>query len=110
LSLPNAEEAHIDDAKISGYLLSLTHPVGRFKAHFFIALGFSAGEPEALTGELLRIAVEAQDSECVETPHGNKYVVRGTLSGPNGRSAPIVTVWIVSPQSTSPRFITAYPS
>jgi hypothetical protein len=40
--LPNAETAIIDSAKLHGYLLSQSHPIGRFKARFFNALGFSA--------------------------------------------------------------------
>ena len=39
--LPNAERALIDRAKIRDYLLSLHHPVGRFKARFFTSLGFT---------------------------------------------------------------------
>jgi hypothetical protein len=40
--LPNADRAEIDPEKLHGYLLSLAHPVGRFKARFFTALGYSA--------------------------------------------------------------------
>jgi hypothetical protein len=40
--LPNAHLAEIDPEKLRGYLLSSEHPVGRFKARFFTALGFSA--------------------------------------------------------------------
>jgi len=48
--LPNADSAVIDEAKLQDYLLSHAHPVGRFKARFFMAMGFSAdrwAEPEA---------------------------------------------------------------
>ena len=40
--LPNADSAIVDEEKLRGYLLSPNHPVGRFKARFFFALGFSA--------------------------------------------------------------------
>jgi hypothetical protein len=39
---PDWEKAEIDPAKIRDYLLSLTHPVGRFKAPFFAALGYTS--------------------------------------------------------------------
>jgi len=39
---PNAHLAEIDPQKLHGYLLSKTHPVGRFKARFFAALGDAA--------------------------------------------------------------------
>jgi len=32
--LPNADEAVIEPAKLRDYLLSTTHPLGRFKARF----------------------------------------------------------------------------
>jgi hypothetical protein len=38
--LPNADQAVIDSQKLHGYLLSTSHPVGRFKARFFTALGY----------------------------------------------------------------------
>jgi hypothetical protein len=42
VGLPNADRAVIEDAKVRDYLLSATHPIGRFKSVFFVALGFSA--------------------------------------------------------------------
>jgi len=42
--LPNGDRAVVDDAKVRDYLLSPTHPVGRFKSVFFMALGFSAAQ------------------------------------------------------------------
>jgi hypothetical protein len=41
VQLPNPDRAVVDDAKVRDYLLSPSHPVGRFKAVFFAALGFS---------------------------------------------------------------------
>ena len=40
---------------------------------------------------------------------GQKYEVRGTLRGPSGRRAEVVTVWIVLSGESSPRFVTAVP-
>jgi len=41
VKLPDWERVEIDPAKIRDYLLSSTHPVGRFKAPFFAALGYT---------------------------------------------------------------------
>ena len=35
------EALHVEDAKVRTYLLSSSHPVGRFKARFFRSLGFT---------------------------------------------------------------------
>jgi hypothetical protein len=39
VSLPEGSRAVIEPAKLRDYLLSSSHPVGRFKAVFFHALG-----------------------------------------------------------------------
>lgn len=48
MRLPYADRAEIDPVKLRDYLLSTEHPLGRFKARFFGALGFSAERWEAL--------------------------------------------------------------
>ena len=37
MRIPNAERAVIEPAKLHAYLLSRNHPIGRFKAAFFLA-------------------------------------------------------------------------
>lgn len=43
------------------------------------------------------------------SPYGQKFVVRSILTGPSGRSAALVTVWIVLPGTDVPKFLTAFP-
>jgi len=52
LHIPNAERAVIEPAKLHEYLLSRTHPVGRFKAAFFLALGYSSEDWSQLEADL----------------------------------------------------------
>ena len=47
MKLPRAEEVQIDVRKIRDYLLSKTHPVGRFKARVFGAVGFHDTQTDA---------------------------------------------------------------
>lgn len=106
--LPNAERAEIDPEKLHGYLLSLAHPVGRFKARFFTALGYSADDWQTLEADL-RIQHLSQDAEPgVPTPHGQPFVIRAILKGPNGQSAEVVSVWFVRLNAV-PHFVSAYP-
>jgi len=44
VKLLGVERGVIDAAKIRDYLLSDSHPVGRFKAAFFVAMGYSAAD------------------------------------------------------------------
>ena len=59
MKLPNADHASIDPAKIRDYLLSGAHPVGRFKAAYFTALGYTQGQWERLRDDLLDLARNA---------------------------------------------------
>ncbi|MEE9162591.1 MAG: hypothetical protein V3U35_06420, partial [Candidatus Neomarinimicrobiota bacterium] len=106
--LPNPDRAVIDAAKLRDYLLSTAHPVGRFKAHFFASLGYSAENWEQLDTDIRDLIAAAEAHPRVKTEYGQKYEVRGSLTGPGGRRAEIVTVWIILAGEEVPRFVTAY--
>ncbi|HEX7119814.1 MAG TPA: hypothetical protein VF212_13570 [Longimicrobiales bacterium] len=110
MKLPNASAACVEYEKLTGYLLSDVHPVGRTKAQFFRGLGFDASRPEALLAALLRIARDEEVVEQEATAFGRKYVIDGALEGPTGASARMRTIWIVERGSAAPRFVTAYPA
>jgi hypothetical protein len=108
MKLPNPDSAFIAREKIDGYLLSNTHLVGRHKASFFRSLGYTQDEWQTLERDLRAFA--AHDARpTIETLYGKKYEVRGSITGPNGRTARIVTAWIVHSGEDYPRFITAHP-
>ncbi len=107
--LPSANAAIIDPAKLHAYLLSPNHPVGRFKARFFNALGFSTERWPELESAL-RVQHLTQDAELTEPgPHGQSYAIRAILTGPGGSSATVVSVWHLRNGEEHPRFVTAYP-
>ena len=109
MTLPNADGAVIDPTKIRDYLLAAAHPVGRFKARFFVSLGYAADQWERLQDDILAIARSGTVfGETVNT-YGRKFEVDGILTGPSGRSAAVRTVWIIRPEEQFPRFVTALP-
>jgi hypothetical protein len=109
LQIPNADRAVIEPAKLRDYLLSPTHPVGRFKAPFFLALGYSADDWNRLEADLRSQHLPHAAVAAAPTPYGQKFVIRATLVGPAGRSARVVTVWVVRAGEDFARFVTAYP-
>lgn len=109
MRLPAADFAIVDPAKIRDYLLSPEHPVGRFKALFFGALGYTRDDWQRLQQDLLAIVASEEAAPGHSSDFGQKYEVRGTIHGPSGRRAEIVTVWIVLLGEGSPRFVTAFP-
>ena len=109
MKLPRPERAVIDPAKLRDYLLSSSHPVGRFKAAFFTSLGYRREERQRLEEDLHRQVLEGEAIPRQETEYGQKYEIRSMIMGPNGRSAEVVSVWIVLADEDFPRLITAYP-
>ena len=78
--VPNRDQAIIDLAKVSDYLLSRSHPVGRAKARLFNRFGFREDAPGGLAQALLSkstrhpgpaIALEARIARAGMT--GGKY-------------------------------------
>jgi len=109
MKLPAADRALITESKVRDYLLSPLHPVGRFKAAFFAAVGYGQGEWQALVADLARLAAQGEAVQTEATAFGQKYEVRGRITGPSGRSAMLVSVWIVLSGEAFPRFVTAFP-
>ena len=68
----------MDPAKVRDYLISSSHPIGRFKAVFFRALGYSDENWETLVVDLKRHAIENDVAKTRETPYGQKLEVRAS--------------------------------
>lgn len=108
MRLPNAERAIVDEAKVRDYLLALDHPVGRAKARFFVALGFGRDRWSLLRDALLHVARDGEAESGETTVFGHKYAVRGIVRGPAGRTAAVLTAWILLHGEDTPRLVSAY--
>ena len=76
MRLPNADLAEIDSRKLHDYVLSPTHPVGRFKARFFAALGYSHERWKEFEADI-RSQHLTQDAEQRETlSDGQLWTIR----------------------------------
>ena len=64
---------------------------------------------QQLEADLLDLAVSGDARIGQKTEYGKKYEVRGRLEGPSGKSAEVVSVWIVLEDEEIPRFVTAFP-
>lgn len=98
----------ISREKLTGYLLSRTHPVGSHKSVFFLGLGYKAEEPDVLAADLTRLLISAAQFGDV-TEHGQKVLARGPIQGPNGQIGRVLVVWIILAGESLIRFVTAYP-
>ncbi|MGM0384274.1 MAG: DUF6883 domain-containing protein [Thermodesulfobacteriota bacterium] len=109
MKIPSAEHAYIPSAKLRDYLLSSTHPVGKWKAKVFQRYGFHAGNVEVLKSGLLVIGTSQDIKETIQSRYGLKYVVDGSLQSPLGEALNVRTIWIVDTGKRAPRFVTVYP-
>ena len=108
--IPNCEKAHIPEAKVTEYLLSETHAIGKAKAKYFRPLGYTETNIDQLAKALLMIVHAEEVTEEIYTAYGIKYVVEGRLATLKGITVPMRTVWVVESGDDRPRFVTAYPA
>ena len=83
--------------------------MGRFKAPFFLALGYAQEQWRQLEADLRAQHLSQEARPAATSPYGQKYEIRGILTGANGHSAEVVSVWIILAGEDAPRFVTAYP-
>ena len=74
MKLPNSGKAIVEERKVCDYLLSDSHPVGRFKARFFAGIGFSSEDWSVLQRELRRIAATGEAQLVQESTFGVKPI------------------------------------
>jgi hypothetical protein len=109
MELPNKSRAYVSISKITDYLLSETHNVGKSKARFFRSFGFDETTVNQFEQGLIRIAQTESIAETTETIYGKKYVIDGELETPSGDIIHLRTVWIIETGDDIPRLITAHP-
>jgi hypothetical protein len=107
--LPNRTQAYIPLPKLTEYLLSETHAVGKSKARFFRSFGFDEQNVAFLEQGLLEIAQTERIVNVIQSPFGTKYIIDGILETPSNVFVNVRTIWIIEIDDTKPRFVTAYP-
>lgn len=105
------------ERKLSGYLLSPTHPDGRNKLRLWRSV-FGIGEGDAellvhLIREQLYQAVprERSPKTLVEPDHAVRQweLLIPHFRGPNGNEGPVRTGWALEPSNDRPHLSTAFP-
>jgi len=105
--LPFADKAHVDESKVTDYLLNPAKSRG--KAGFFLRFGFTPENWQAMARALADHGRSGTVAAIVESGHGTRYSIDGPLDTPEGRQPSVRTVWIVEHGAEHPRLITAHP-
>ncbi|MCA0425959.1 MAG: hypothetical protein LCH37_00850 [Bacteroidetes bacterium] len=110
MKLPNNNRSFVADNKITDYLLSDIHLIGKHKADFFKRFGFDIADIDTFKGSLIQ---HSTDRDIVKTKYldlGIKYELKCEIKTPDERNPCIVTVWIVENGKQEPKLVTAYPA
>lgn len=95
MKLPNADRAFVDVAKLRGYCLSPTHPVGKHKARVFASvMGLTDADAEELRVALLEAARTMDALPGEQDEYGQRYRLDLILASPVGQ-ATVRSTWIV---------------
>jgi hypothetical protein len=86
MKMPNNELALVAKEKITAYLLSDTHPIGKDKAAFFKRFGFDLSEVEQFESALTKHANEREVEKTIENDFGVKYELKCELQTPDERN------------------------
>jgi hypothetical protein len=108
--LPRAREATIPTAKLASYALDPAHERGRHKARMFAsasALGITVSDWRYLHDQILAQLPEGEVRSTHITPFGIAYEVIVMIDGLDGRTVPVVTTWMVAPD-TPPRLTSTW--
>ncbi len=97
----------IATTKLDEYLLR--HRDEDDKSGFLALAGYTLENVDRLLNDL-RTQLLPLDAEFFDqTEYGAKYQIRGTLTGPNGRVLPIVSIWMKEDATGKAKFVILFP-
>jgi hypothetical protein len=101
------KDALISDEKLVKYLLA---PRKRNDKSKWLAQAGYLPETWSILKDDLRRQVLPRNASLIEsTDYGIMYEIRAELKGPNGKTLPVCTVWMVEKATDTTKFITMYP-
>ena len=102
-------DAVIAAEKLRDYILSPVHPDGWGKANYLAKLGYSQATWRRLAFDLRAQVLPRPARRARASPYGRKYEILAPLTGPNGKSAWIRTIWIIPNGQRRARLATLLP-
>lgn len=109
MTVPNANQAIIAAAKLSDYLLNISHKRGATKARLLLSLGYRSDSPQILEADLRRQHLTLDVTQTSENAFGLVYEIEGPIRTPSGKLVRFRSIWQVDTGTDVPRFVTMYP-
>lgn len=107
MKLPKYEEAVIPRAKFTEYVLNPEKDLNKARA-FELALGYTMDNADELIQQIYNKLPEYEAKEKPDNGWGKRYEVKMELTGPNGKTAKVLTAWIVDKETGKTRLTSAY--
>ena len=108
MTVPYADQAIVDIAKLRDYCLDPIHDEGKHKARVFASsLGLTASDAESLRTILLEVVKTHPAEPGFRDSYGQRYAVDFWLEW-QGRRARVRSGWIIEYGSTTPRLTSCY--
>lgn len=106
--LPRYEEAVMPEAKFTKYALDPTKGDGGKAKGFKTALGYDLSNYQDLIRNIRKNLTNYPAQEVSENEYGKRYQVIMRLQGPNGKTANVLTGWIIDKESGETRLTSVY--
>ncbi len=104
MKLPRDSE--IARVKVTQYLLKLRNEDD--KSRFLAQAGYMLAHADRLL-EDLHALLDGEAEFIQTTEYGDKYRIRGTLTGPNGKQLRVISVWMTEGATGRTKFVMLYP-
>jgi hypothetical protein len=108
--LSNVGQARIDPRKLRDYALNPEHDSGRYKAEFFVQMGYAATNWQQLEHDIREQHLSQSVERGRSSPYGLKYTITAPLRRPNGTTRQVTTVWLFRPGNNYAELVTIEPA
>ncbi len=102
-----SENTLIVPAKLTDYLLAFKKR--NDKSRWLSKLGYTIENWKVLEYDLRKQILSLDVVPTEKTEYGQLYEIKGKLTGPNGTSLSVCTIWIIETETGISKFITMYP-
>lgn len=101
-------DSKIAPEKLADYLLRPR--VDHDKCGFLALAGYTSADTNRLEADIRSQLLPLEAVAAGENAYGSKFIIRGTLTGPNGRQLSVLSVWMLEKATGLTKFITLYPA
>jgi hypothetical protein len=102
-----SENTLISPEKLTDYLLVFKKR--NDKSQWLSKIGYTIENWKVLEYDLRKQILTLDVVPIEKTEYGQLYEIKGKLTGPNGKSLSVCTIWMIETETGMSKFITMYP-